>query len=613
MSLTFQCGECGRQYTVPDQMAGKWVKCKHCESTLEVPGPPPPNPAEPPAKSVAKTPAPKRPTPQQPLRKARPISTPQTPSPPIPEAVLLPDPEPEPRPLPQQATRPLPQQTSRPAPAQPTRPVPQSVPQPLRPAPIRPSSRPRISGADEGAIDKKVIILAAGAVGVVLAVVILMMVVVFGSDPGGDRETASGSSQSGGTQAGADEPGVVDFAREPAVEFGPARTMSSAVPGVAWKEVQLRGNSDNPGPRGKLWVYLPSGSHEPGSLGCVLIGPAGSRMVHGMALADGDRAEHFPYAEQGFAVVAFEIDGPLPDDDPPDDRFREAYLKFTDAAAGVVNARIALQYATTEIPEVDRDRIFVAGHSSAGTVALLAAAHVDGLAGCVAYAPCSDLEGFLAGFVGDIDGVLPNVRQYMKDGSPNNHVEQLDCPVMIFHAIDDRVVRLSESNTFVGRAKAAGHDVTLRTGVHGGHYDAMIDEGIDEAINWMNRTKPATSTLASDSASPSPSASGRPRPTPGFRPPTMPTPPAMPPGGAIRAHIHLDIKSYPRLGNPETIAREALRSVIWVEPNAIRIDRSTNELIIGVRIMMINTNTAKLHLERAGFVIGGASLKPVPN
>ena len=459
------------------------------------------------------------------------------------------------------------------------------------------------------------IVLATGAVGVVLAVVILLIVVVFGGNSSDDLEAAAGSpSLTEGTPAGDYEPPVLDFSRQPSVEFGPERTMSSPVTGVDWKEVQVLGSANGPGTGGKLWIYLPAGSHEPGTLGCVLIGPAGSRMVNGMPLTEGDQAEHYPYPQQGFAVVAFEIDGALPDENPPDQKFRDAYVKFTAAAAGVANARIALQYATSRMPEVDRARIFVAGHSSAGTVALLCAEHVDGLAGCVAYAPCSDLEGYLTDFVGDIEGVLPNVRRYMKEGSPSNHVDALGCPVMIFHAIDDDVVRLSESSRFATLASNSGHDVTLRPGTRGGHYDAMINEGIKEAIAWMNRTQSPGPAEMTDNPLPSPPRPRElPRPTPGFQPPPDSASPADRPQPQVRAFVHFKIISYPPSGNPEILARETLRSVVWAEPDLIRVDRAANDLVIGVRVMSLNTNAAKLLLEETGFVIGGTRFEPVRN
>jgi dienelactone hydrolase len=498
--------------------------------------------------------------------------------------------------------------------------------------PLRPTSRPRIASS-EGPGNQKAVFLAVGAVGAFLVIVVLMMVVVFSSDPGKNRRTAgspalgsSGRSSGGSTSdsentisaaskqrsaatAGA---GVVDFQREPAVQFGAVRKLPCEVPCVQWKEVSVTGKIGAPGSAGKLWVYVPSGPHGPRSLGCVLIGPAGSRMVHGMELVLNDQAEHCPYVEKGFAVVAFEIDGALPNENPSNGQFRRAYDRFVAAAAGVVNARIALKYATSEMPEVDPNRVFVAGHSSAGTVALLCAEHVDGLAGCVAYAPCSDLEGFLAGFVSDVEEVLPNVRQYMVDGSPCTYSRRLRCPVMIFHAVDDNVVRLSESRRFVQLASSAGQSVALQPGTRGGHYKAMIVEGIPEAIKWMNRTQPSASPTA-----PSPASTlARPgtAPSAGTSPfSAMPAPSSMAANGTIRAYVRIKIVSYPSTGHPETIAREALRSLVWAEPDSIRIDRSNNELVIGVSVMQVNTNTARIALEKAGFVVAGAKFEPVRN
>lgn len=589
MSVTFQCGVCGHQYTVPAHMAGKWVRCKHCESTLEIPQPLPgsasrPRPSQKPLKQALPL--------QEPVAQPRP-PRPSPADPPIPEAILV---------------EAVPEVPARPTPALPDL----TAPQPLRPTPLTAKSRPRVSASSRETVDKLAVLLAVGAVGIVFGVVVFMMIVIFGGGSHSERETAGGSRTPSDRSVGdVDGLGRINFSTKPKVQFGSPRTMSSTVPGVVWKEIPLKGNADEPAARGRLWVYLPAGNHEPASLGCVLIGPAGSRMVHGMQLGEGDQAEHYPYAEHGLAVVAFEIDGPLPDEEPADNQFRDAYLKFTAAAAGVANARVALQYATTELPEVDGDRIFVAGHSSAGTVALLCAEHLDGLAGCVAYAPCSDVEGFLSEFIDDIEGVLPNARQYMVDGSPMNHVEQLGCPVMVFHAVDDRIIRVSESNSFSSRGKQAGGNITLELVPRGGHYDSMINDGINKAVTWMNRIRPPAS-LAVASNSPPAFRETLPRPTPGFQTPSSRTPPRLPLSGPVRAYVHLEVASYPS-GNAEVLARDALQPVIWAEPDSIRIDRSANEIVIGVRITAVNTHEAKQRLERVGFAIGAASYVPVRN
>src|SRR5262245_19219996 len=51
---------------------------------------------------------------------------------------------------------------------------------------------------------------------------------------------------------------------------------------------------DTPGQGGKLQLYLPAGDHQPKSLPCVLIPGAGSNLLAGMLLGDGDSPEHIP-------------------------------------------------------------------------------------------------------------------------------------------------------------------------------------------------------------------------------------------------------------------------------------------------------------------------------
>src|SRR5262249_52342047 len=123
----------------------------------------------------------------------------------------------------------------------------------------------------------------------------------------------------------------------------------------------------------QVWAYVPK--HTPGQkLPCVLVAPAGSPLILGMELGEGDQAEHFPYARVGFVVVSYEIDGHLADRNKASDReVIAAITAFKDAKAGVLNARVALDFALDKFPEIDPEQIYVAGHSSAATLALLVA------------------------------------------------------------------------------------------------------------------------------------------------------------------------------------------------------------------------------------------------
>ncbi len=84
-----------------------------------------------------------------------------------------------------------------------------------------------------------------------------------------------------------------------------ARAMGS---GVEFYDIQIEGSG--PGRPMNLNLYLPAGRHEPHSLPCVFIAPAGSG-DHGSLIDESDRAEHLPYVRAGFAVAAYELSGAL--------------------------------------------------------------------------------------------------------------------------------------------------------------------------------------------------------------------------------------------------------------------------------------------------------------
>ena len=234
-----------------------------------------------------------------------------------------------------------------------------------------------------------------------------------------------------------------------------------------------------------LWLYLPPGEHADGSLACVLIAPAGTNLATGNALGEGSRAEHLPYLEAGFAVLAYELDGALEDEQDEDARV-EAMTAFRDARAGLANARVALEYLLAEVPEVDADRLFAAGHSSAATHALLFAAHEPRLAGCAAYAPAVDLvESWGAESIDAVTEVLPWFRAFCLRSSPSSHVGRIECPVLLFHSETDTITSYDGTVGFARELRRSNPRVTLSSVPRGGHYDSMLDTGIPRAIAWM--------------------------------------------------------------------------------------------------------------------------------
>ena len=255
-------------------------------------------------------------------------------------------------------------------------------------------------------------------------------------------------------------------------------------PGVTFHEIKL----PRQGAANKLWVYLPEGQLQI-KIPCVLIAPAGTRMFHGNTLGDGDRPEHLPYVRAGFAVVAYELDGPLAED-ASDEAILLAAQLFKQAEAGLVNARAALDYALTKVPQIDPSRIFAVGHSSAGTTALHIAEREPRVRACVAYAPVTNVEKFLGkNAIASFSTVMPDYREFLKRTSPHAGVKNLRCPLFLFHAEDDGNIAITESAEFAKEAGQHNATVTFVRAATGGHYSAMLNEGMPKAIEWLKAQK----------------------------------------------------------------------------------------------------------------------------
>jgi hypothetical protein len=92
MNITFDCPFCRHPFTVPEAYAGKKAKCKHCGTSLQIPGTPPATAASTPAAAAPK-PAPKPAAAPKPATVAAPKPAPK------PATVATPKPAPKPQPL----------------------------------------------------------------------------------------------------------------------------------------------------------------------------------------------------------------------------------------------------------------------------------------------------------------------------------------------------------------------------------------------------------------------------------------------------------------------------------------------------------------------------------
>lgn len=234
-----------------------------------------------------------------------------------------------------------------------------------------------------------------------------------------------------------------------------------------------------------VWVYRPKDLPPSGRLPWVLIGPAGSRLLDGMRVTDGDMAEHLPYVKAGFAVVSFDISGILPED-PSEKQILKTVNTFVQRRCGVEDARDAARLALQKHPFLDPDRLHVAGHSSAATLALQTAQDSPKIKACIAFAPVVDVPAHLG--EDSLRFLKPTgLPDLLQQNSPHLHADKIACPVFLFCAKDDDVVDASSVRAYAAKLRQGGGQVEHVEVESGGHYDGMIQSGIAQAIEWLKK------------------------------------------------------------------------------------------------------------------------------
>ncbi len=194
-------------------------------------------------------------------------------------------------------------------------------------------------------------------------------------------------------------------------------------------------------------------------------------------------------ARAGFAVIAYELSGPIPEESGNEGMI-EGTINFRQVEAGVRNLKEVIKFIEKKVVEVDKDQLYMAGHSSAATHALLASWKVDLIKGCMAYAPAVDVAKFMGKDLIDafnsIGGrYFSGYRNFIKDISPLKNTSKIKCPLFVFHSEEDGVMALTETQQFVKSVQRGNDDVTFLIAEKGDHYNSMMDEGIPAGVEWL--------------------------------------------------------------------------------------------------------------------------------
>mgnify|MGYP002854412865 CR=1 FL=1 len=241
----------------------------------------------------------------------------------------------------------------------------------------------------------------------------------------------------------------------------------------------------------RIWFYLPDPLLE-GALPLVIVPPAGDRLFAASVLGHRSQPEHFPYARAGYAVVAFSVEG---EPDPSIPNFEgkgpsskallEASGRYRNGEGGVNSGRAALNFALSRL-NIDRNRIFAAGHSSAGKIVLMMAATDTRIRAVAAYAPVVDVLGYLKPRVVDLLERKPSgYRPFLKWSSPTSHLSDITVPTLLFYTRDDAATSFSETEQFAEALSKTNPNVKFIAMDNGHHYKAMIRHGIPAGLEWF--------------------------------------------------------------------------------------------------------------------------------
>jgi dienelactone hydrolase len=250
-----------------------------------------------------------------------------------------------------------------------------------------------------------------------------------------------------------------------------AREGSYAVGRAAVKGRRARGTD--------VRLFLPPGRHPDASLPCVFVCPAGSNLLIGVPFGDDEHVDFLPLLDRGLAVCFYTLDGTVTDpSNVPELVLALAMQQYAASEGGLHNLSDAIDTALAGSKAIDPQRLGVCGHSSAGTIAVMAVGREPRVAAGAVMAPAIDLPKRFGEEV--LDALPGESVRLAHSGSPSS-LERIDRPLLIVHARDDENAPAGEAQAFA--AKHPGN-VTLRLIDSGGHAGAY-HEGLVPSFDFL--------------------------------------------------------------------------------------------------------------------------------
>jgi cephalosporin-C deacetylase-like acetyl esterase len=259
-------------------------------------------------------------------------------------------------------------------------------------------------------------------------------------------------------------------------------------------------------PRGthtsRFLVFLPTKPAKP-KLPCVFAAPSSTAPLYGQTIDEENVAywHYVNYAKAGYAVIAYDIDGYIDQIDrinettlitQPDKLVIDSLKAYKASDAGVLNAKLAIDYAVARLPQIDPEAMYVAGAGAGGTTSLMVAATDKRIKAAIAYSPTTDVPKQHSSLIETISKAVPGYKDFIDRNSPHRNIEKMNKPIFIFH--DDRSTKtsLEDTTNFVELVKKKNPSISLthdqdREFPSG---DDMTSTSINQAIEWLNTQQP---------------------------------------------------------------------------------------------------------------------------
>lgn len=215
----------------------------------------------------------------------------------------------------------------------------------------------------------------------------------------------------------------------------------------------------------KAWVNRPEAARP--------LKPAVLYLHGGWSFAEEDWDQCRPFRDAGFVTMTpwLRAENGQPG----------SFSMFYDEVDDVLAAAEVL----AKTPGVDPNRIYVAGHSAGGTLAMLAAMASERFKACASFAGSPDQ----AAFVRDQPGVAPfdpTDRQELAMRSPLAYYQSFKCPARLYWGDEDWVFKFS-TEKLAEKATASGQDVKA-VEVPGDHID-MVEPAMRQAVVFFQQQK----------------------------------------------------------------------------------------------------------------------------